>query len=307
MDYQSVFLHPVIEIYEIYTIHYFEYMSDFNYTGESHNFWEFVCVDKGEIEVTAGTQTLTLHKGDILFHKPNEFHSIKANGKIAPNLVVISFACHSPSIQFFENKLLSINDVDRSLLAQIIAEARNCYSSRLDDPYLTMLEPSEQQLFGAEQLIKGYLEQLLILLVRRYTKSEAFFRLESPLVRKKNNAEIHNRILLYLEQNVHNRLTIDQIAKDNLIGRSQLQKLFRDKNGCGIIEYFCQLKINEAKQLIRNNNLNFTQISDLLGYTSIHYFSRQFKKIVGMTPSEYASSINLLTEKSTTLEKGDTL
>ncbi|MEG2232251.1 MAG: AraC family transcriptional regulator, partial [Lachnospiraceae bacterium] len=45
-------------------------------------------------------------------------------------------------------------------------------------------------------------------------------------------------------------------------------------------------------------HMNFTQISDFLGYNSIHYFSRQFKKTTGMTPSEYASSIKLLAEKN---------
>ena len=57
------------------------------------------------------------------------------------------------------------------------------------------------------------------------------------------------------------------------------------------------MKIDMAKELIRNKNMNFTQISDQLGYTSIHYFSRQFKKITGMTPSEYASSIKGISEK----------
>ena len=55
-------------------------------------------------------------------------------------------------------------------------------------------------------------------------------------------------------------------------------------------------KIEAAKELIRTNHMNFTQISAHLGYTSIHYFSRQFKKIVGMTPSEYASSVKAIAE-----------
>ena len=54
---------------------------------------------------------------------------------------------------------------------------------------------------------------------------------------------------------------------------------------CGIIEFFTEMKVEFAKQLIRENQLNFTQISDFLGYSSIHYFSRQFKKVTGMTPS----------------------
>ena len=78
--------------------------------------------------------------------------------------------------------------------------------------------------------------------------------------------------------------------------RSQLQKLFLKKSGAGIIEYFSLMKVNAAKQLIRTNKMNFTQISEQLGYTSIHYFSRQFKKVTGMTPSEYASSIKAMAD-----------
>lgn len=92
---------------------------------------------------------------------------------------------------------------------------------------------------------------------------------------------------------------VDLICKDNLIGRSQLQKLFKEQCNRGIIEYFSILKIEVAKELIRTNHMNFTQISAHLGYTSIHYFSRQFKKIVGMTPSEYASSVKAIAEGNT--------
>ena len=49
--------------------------------------------------------------------------------------------------------------------------------------------------------------------------------------------------------------------------------------------------------MIRNQHMNFSQIADSLGYSSIHYFSRQFKKITGLTPSQYASSIKALSEK----------
>lgn len=87
-----------------------------------------------------------------------------------------------------------------------------------------------------------------------------------------------------------------QICRDNLVGRSQLQKIFKEQCNLGIIEYFSILKINTSKELIRTKHMNFTQIAEQLGYTSIHYFSRQFKKITGMTPSEYASSIKAMAE-----------
>ena len=52
-----------------------------------------------------------------------------------------------------------------------------------------------------------------------------------------------------------------------------------------------------AEEMIRQGSHNFTEIAALLGYNSIHYFSRHFKKVTGMTPSEYASSVKVLARR----------
>ncbi|MEF9946017.1 MAG: AraC family transcriptional regulator [Lachnospiraceae bacterium] len=301
MSYTSVSLDEIFKINNLYTIHYFEYMSDFSFEGESHNFWEFCFVDKGEVGITTNTATTILKKGDIAFHQPNEFHNVKANGQIAPNLVVISFGCDSHHMKFFKNKILRVDELERNLLANIIIEARNCFDSRLDDPYMQqMVKKEHADAFAAEQLIRLYLEQFLIHMVRRYSNPVVIHKKISTNIPKstkiKSDDEVFNRVIDYLETNISAHVTIEQICRDNLVGRSQLQKIFRDKSGLGIIEYFSKMKIDTAKQLIRTNRMNFTQISEKLGYTSIHYFSRQFKKITNMTPSEYASSIRVLAD-----------
>ena len=111
------------------------------------------------------------------------------------------------------------------------------------------------------------------------------------------HGDAHNRIIRYMEEHIGEHLTIETICRDNLTGRSQLQKIFHKAYGCGVIDFFTSMKIDAAKQLIRSNQLNFTEIADRLGYTSVHYFSRQFKQLTGMTPSEYATSIRSLSEK----------
>lgn len=301
MSYNGNILSKSISISKIYSIHYFEYMSDFSFEGESHDFWEFICVDKGEVLVTADTEHYVLRHGEITFHQPNEFHNVQATGEVAPNLVVISFRCEDEAMSFFRKKTLKIDEVERNILASIISEARHCFDCRLDDPYLENMPRKTPELFGAEQLICLYLEQLLIHLIRRYSNT-AHRQIADPKVLKstksKSDAEIFNRITDYLAVRIHSSVTIEQICKDNLIGRSQLQKIFKDNCGLGIIEYFSLMKINAAKEMIRTNRLNFTQISEQLGYSSIHYFSRQFKKVTGMTPSEYALSIKAMAEGS---------
>lgn len=298
MAYKSVVLEDSITINRIISVHYFQYMSDFSFPGESHDFWELVCVDRGEIDAVAADRRLTLKKGNILFHKPNEFHNVLTNGKISPSLVVIGFECHSPAIKSFEDQLMSVQDTEKELLAQIIVEARNTFDGRLDDPYQEeLIFSSEPLTFGSAQLISHYLEQLMIHLYRRYFSYSLPVRSSRFLAEASSGNDTYNRIVRYMEEHLGERMTIDRICRDNLVGRSQLQKLFRDTKGCGVIEFFSMMKIDTAKQMIRDNQLNFTQIADRLGYNSIHYFSRQFKQITTMTPSEYATSIRLLSEK----------
>ena len=298
MAYKSVVLEDSVTINRIISVHYFQYMSDFSFPGESHDFWELVCVDRSEIDALAGDRRLTLKKGNILFHKPNEFHNVLTNGKVSPSLVVIGFECHSPAIKSFEDQLMSVQDTEKELMAQIIVEARNTFSGRLDDPYQEeLIFNSEPLTFGSAQLISHYLEQLMIHLYRRYFSYSLPVRSSRFLAEASSGNDTYNRIVRYMEEHLGERMTIDRICRDNLVGRSQLQKLFRDTKGCGVIEFFSMMKIDTAKQMIRDNQLNFTQIADRLGYNSIHYFSRQFKQITTMTPSEYATSIRLLSEK----------
>ena len=80
MTYIETKLKREIVIDSIITIHYFEYMRDFVFRGEFHDFWEFMYVDKGSVIVQGGEQQFTLHAGDIIFHEPNEFHAIRSVG-----------------------------------------------------------------------------------------------------------------------------------------------------------------------------------------------------------------------------------
>ena len=285
MAYKSTHLRTTLTIRSIISIHYFDYMSDFTFPGESHDFWELLCVDKGEIDTIADSRRHTLKRGSIIFHQPNEFHNVVTNGRVAPSLVVIAFECHSPAMDAFRSQILTVQETERALLAQIIIEARHAFLGRLDDPY-------------QEELIRNHLEELLIHLYRRYFANPLPVPPQNsgrPRLGRPN--ETYNRIIRYMEEHINEQLTIDKICRNTLVSRSRLQKLFQEIHGCGVMEFFTWMKIDTAKELIRSNQLNFTQISDRLGYTSIHYFSRQFKKITHMNPSEYASSIRLLSEK----------
>jgi AraC-like DNA-binding protein len=290
MDYVRTILKDEFAINNVVTIHYFEFARDYVFEGEFHDFWEFVYVDKGEVEVMADDKGFKLKQGDMIFHKPNEFHNLWANGKVAPNLIVISFDCRSKSMKYFENKIISVGDTIKKLLANILKEAMEAFSNPLNISVTQQLEKKDKSYFGCEQLIKIYLQQILIYLVRMGTNISTEERLSSS-VKERWDEDMVNIVVNFLKTNINNNISFEDVCRFSNLGKTNLKMIFKEKTGTSVMEYYKSLKIGEAKNLIRETDLNFTQISEKLGYTSIHYFSRHFKKVTGMTPSEYSYSV----------------
>ncbi len=299
MNYVALTPETPLRVEKLVSVHYFEYSSSYYFEGESHDFWEFLYVDKGELDVRAGETIHHMKKGEIIFHRPGEFHSLAANGRVAPNLVVASFVCDSPAMHYFEGRTMCITDTDRAILAQIVMEADCAFSTPLNDPQTMQLErrTGPDTLFGAEQMTVIGIENLLIRL-RRHGAEPQPAPGQTSYIRERMQQEFIDRVRAYFEENLSRKLTLADICRDNLVGRSYLQKIFREKTGGGAMEYFGQMKIEAAQEMIREGSHNFTEIASLLGYNSIHYFSRHFKKVTGMTPSEYASSVKALTRKT---------
>lgn len=289
LDYRPLIPRRPVAVDRLYSVHYFEYTGSYAYPGERHDFWELLYVDKGSLLVTAGERRLRLERGQAVFHAPGEFHAFSAAG-VAPDLVVAGFGCDSPAMDFFRDRTIAIRGEERSLLGRLVAESAAAFSTPLNASSVTQLQRRGEAPFGGEQLLCAALEELLIRLIRREGSP-----LSGPDGRPEGGGVVA-QVMDYLERRVDQPLTLEQICRDNLVGRSQLQKLFHAHTGGGVMAWFGDLKIQSAKRLIREGRLNFTQIAGLLGFQSVHYFSRRFRQATGMSPSEYERSVKMLSE-----------
>jgi len=233
-----------------------------------------------------------LKQGEMIFHKPNEFHNLLANGKIAPNIIVITFVCNSEAMKYFENKLIVTGDTVKDLLTKIIKEALLAFSTPLNISETTKLDKKDKSIFGCEQLLKIYLQQLLIYLVRKGSNIVPNDRLSS-LVRERSHNDTTKKIINYLKNNLPNNISFDNVCLYSKLGSTNLKAMFKEQMGMGVMEFYKTLKIDKSKEFIREEQFNFTEIAEKLGYASIHYFSRHFKKATGMSPSEYATSVKI--------------
>ena len=289
-EFVATTLEQSIPIQKIVTVHYFEYAKDYVFEGERHDFWEILYVDKGEVEVMAGEVGYKLRQGEMIFHKPNEFHNVFANGVVAPNLVVVSFESNAPAMAYFEGKIIAAGEDERALFARIVREARDAFSSPLDDPSLTCLERASSHAFGSEQMIGILLEEMLIRLVRRGAEKAQGVKISSSVKLRSDN-DLVKRVIAYMEENAAGSLTFSQVCRFSAQSATNLKTIFKSVTGYGVMEYYRMLKIETAKTMLREGDGNITQIADRLGYASVHYISRYFKQATGMTPSEYSLSI----------------
>ncbi len=278
-----------IHLDALVTVHYFEYAKNYRFDGESHPFWELLYVDKGEVDTTADGVVRHLQRGDIQFHKPNEFHSLSANGVVAPNLVVIAFDSQSEAMTHFEGTVYQAGEAERDLLARIIAEAANAFSSPLDDPRTVVLERNSDAPVGSEQMVASLIEHLLLHLLRRDADTPDAQIASS--IKLRSDHDLVDRIIAYMQENIFGNLTFSDVCRFSAQSATNLKTIFKSVTGVGVMSYYRALKIDQAKRMLREGDGNITQIADRLGYTSVHYFSRYFKRATGMTPSEYTLSI----------------
>ena len=99
------------------------------------------------------------------------------------------------------------------------------------------------------------------------------------------------RLVTYLKMNIGKSLSLADMAAELSISVSRLKAISLDILGTSPIDYFIGMKLEAATRLISEGRLNFTEIAERLGFSSVHYFSKLFKKRIGKTPSAYATEV----------------
>jgi YesN/AraC family two-component response regulator len=96
-----------------------------------------------------------------------------------------------------------------------------------------------------------------------------------------------DRILDYIEKTPLDQITLKEAAESIHINPSYLSQLFKQQLNKKFVDYITELRIEESKRLLQNTTLRMSEIAERVGYSDLAYFSNNFKKMVGSSPSEY--------------------
>lgn len=281
-------IHMVFEVSHFARFQYLELSAAHQSPAVPLDCWEFIYVDKGRL--AAGGQEL--ESGKCILLPPGSDNAIQVDSKTAANLHCVVFELSQGDLSELAGRVFPVTAELRAYIKLALKEAKFAYRNDLRDPGYARLELNPERPFGAQQMMKTLLEQLLIGLVRqsRAVPEQSYRELarENLILTNLGKNPYFDSLIQYLEQNIGRRLTIEEICRDNLTNRSKVQKVFKECTTEGVISFFQILKIEYAKIMIRESDMNFTQISEVLGFSSVHHFSKKFKQLVKMSPSEYA-------------------
>ncbi|MBD5540202.1 MAG: response regulator [Lachnospiraceae bacterium] len=91
----------------------------------------------------------------------------------------------------------------------------------------------------------------------------------------------------YINANFHKEISLDDVSREVDISPYYFSKIFKEETGKNFIEYVTEIRMEKAKELLQSSSLSMKEICGEVGYADPNYFSRTFKKNVGLTPTEY--------------------
>lgn len=279
-----------LSINGFHNLYYFEFNKDHSHPTEQHDYWEMVYVDMGSTLAVTDHDTIPLEQGQVIFRSPQEAHAHVSNKEHSNNLLVVSFSCDSPCMAFFkENKVFTLDKTAKTLLKLFVGEAKNALGripNRFSDH-----EPLDfsQETFGASQLMTLHFSEFLIKLIRNHSEG---YSSDEGKERPSNDDRQAQKIAEYLRMHVCENIGLNELCDTFFLRKSQLSLLFKNSLGTSPMKYFAQLKIAEAKKLLREDNDSVSEIAEKLGFSCIHSFSRSFKTVTGFCPTEYKKSVS---------------
>lgn len=247
-----------------------KYDSDWHSTLHTHPFTELFYVVDGKGEFNIQGQRFPVKPNDFVIINPQVEHTelsspdepleyivLGIRGLSFSNLTPVSEGGHPFS--FF-----NLRDEQKDILRYLNA----------------MVQEATSQQMSYELVCHNLLEILLIKILRHQ-----HFDLE---VGKQSKATKDiSFIKHYLETYYHESIQLEDLASMTHLSRFYISHSFKKEIGMSPMEYLIDIRIKESKILLRTTNYSISQVADIVGFTTPTYFSKQFRKSTGISPTDY--------------------
>lgn len=232
----------------------------------AHRCYELIYVYEGSMDITLSTGIYSLQPHDLIIYR-----SDTAILDVGPECgwLTTTFDLNQRKALHIQNHLFHCTNEMQQVLWKLLIE-------------------SKENSAYTKTLMVCYLQEALLLLMQFYEalSHKAMFSDASPA-----RNDLLTDVLAYMNKQITEPLTIEEICHEFYISRSSLQALFKTHLNTSPKNYLLNIKLQKSKELIRENQNTISEIAYMLGFSSIHYFSRLFKRYFNTTPSAYSRKI----------------
>ncbi|MDQ5924050.1 MAG: hypothetical protein QG598_1129, partial [Bacillota bacterium] len=259
---------------------------DIKFEYHHHDFSKIVILIDGDLTYYIEGKAYILKPWDILFVNKNEIHKPVVNPDkyyeriviwLNPDFMAKYAQGNNDLLKCFEvaiknnYNLLRLNMKSIDIIKNLIQDIQNCNNSNE---------------FGSEILKESLFVQLMVLMNRLFLNSDKNRDIEDIQYDKTIEG-----VLNYINSNLENDLSIDTIASEFFISKYYLMRKFKNQIGSSIHNYVVQKRLILARSLI-SDGLSMSSVCSRCGFNDYSSFVRAFKKVYGVSPSNYNPTIH---------------
>lgn len=278
--------------FEIESIIYLAHANSARVTEEykKFDFWQMYYCVNGTVLIQSDKELIKVPAHHAIFLDPRgDYRSaLRSSKEEDAEFYVISFECRSKELYEWARHPIPLIGNEPTMIAELCTAGRRVLQPMKMNELQQGLCIKAQSHPAVLQYVKISLEQLLVKIYCRLNHIEGLMGDGDKSNRINYEKEIVDQVHRFMYDNISRKLTMDDITQGLGVNATTLRIAYKKETGNSIMQDFSNMKMAEAMRLIRESNLNFTQIGEYLGFLSLYHFSRAFKERTGITLSEYS-------------------
>ena len=246
----------------------------------SHDYLELTYILSGKARYYIEGKEYLLQPGDLLVGNPGLVHRFELReGEKPPVEVYIGLS----NFHFQDMPPQSLILPDGAPVLQCKAELKQ----DLNQLVQTMISETKIQQSGQYFMIKAYMVQMLVLILRQIYGEEKQEN-HGFVFESRSKGYVVKRIIAYMNENYASHISLDQIAANMYLSPVYISKIFKEETGESPIRYLIKIRLEKAKEILEKENCGSVRnVSLAVGYEDVYYFSKLFKKYYGIAPVYY--------------------
>lgn len=248
------------------------------------DYFELTIITDGKGVITTNDTPVKVEKGDIYLSLPCESHEIKSDGNEPLKYDFFAFLCEE------EQKREEFQYITENYYS---ANARVFHSERIRNLVGSAIAELDGEKLYSKELLECIFREIMIYVIRGFTKIKP----EKYSANVTASEVLCYKLMNYIDTHIYSLKSLKELEDFADYSYGYLSALFKKTTGNSLSDYYRERKLEAARILITENRLKATEISEMLGYSSVYAFSKAFTKRFGVSPREYRKNYITPTNK----------